>query len=52
MGSTAKTFVAPLLALAGGAPLVPRALKRLAVRDPGADVPADFPGPNATSLRP
>ncbi|MFG6428713.1 hypothetical protein [Roseateles sp. LYH14W] len=44
MGSTANTFVVPLLALAGGATRVSR--------DPGADVPGDFPGPNATSPRP
>jgi hypothetical protein len=31
--------------------IMPRALKWLAGRDPEPQVPADFPGPNAVSLR-
>ena len=31
--------------------LMPRALKWLARRDPGTQLPPDFPGPHATSLR-
>lgn len=32
--------------------IMPRALKWLAGREPGHEVPADFPGPDAVSLRP